>query len=83
MNIMARNETIAEINATLERLPDDRLNDLAALATAWTRPTVYSTLDEAERNAIDDALDALDRGEGETWDTVKDKLNAKLKTAGV
>ena len=76
---MARTETIAEINATLERLPDDRLNDLAALATAWTHPTVYSTLDDAERNAIDHAVDALDRGEGETWDTFKDKL----KTAGV
>jgi hypothetical protein len=80
---MARNETIAKINATLERLPDDRLDDLAVLAAAWTRPTAYSTLSDADRVAIDEALDALDRGEGETWETVKDGLDAKLKAAGV
>jgi hypothetical protein len=79
---MPRNETIEKINATLERLPDDRLDDLAALAAAWTRPTVYSTLSDADRNAIEAALEALDRGEGEAWETVKDRLDARLKSAG-
>jgi hypothetical protein len=83
MHAMPRNETIDQINATLEQLPDDRLNDLAALATAWTRPTAYSTLGDADRIAIDAALDALDRGEGETWETVRDGLDAKLEAAGV
>jgi len=80
---MPRNETIEQINATLERLPDDRLDDLAALATAWAQPTAYSALSDADRSAIDAALDALDRGEGESWETVKDGLDAKLKSAGV
>jgi hypothetical protein len=75
---MPRDETIEKINATLERLPDDRLDDLAAPAAAWTSPTTYSTLSDADRIAIDAALDALDRGEGEAWETVKDKLDAKL-----
>jgi hypothetical protein len=82
MHAMPRNEAIEQINATLERLPDDRLDDLAALAAAWARPTVYSTLSDAEKIAIDAALDALDRGEGETWEAVKDGLDAKLKAAG-
>jgi hypothetical protein len=68
---MPRTETIARINAALERLPDDRLEDLASLAAAWTRPTVYSTLSDADKRAIDDALDALDRGEGESWDLLR------------
>jgi hypothetical protein len=83
MLAMPRDETIEQINATLERLPDDRLNDLAALATAWARPTAYSSLSDADRLAIDAALDALDRGEGETWETVKGGLDAKLRAAGV
>ena len=80
---MARTETIAQINATLERLPDDRLDDLAVLAAAWMRPTAYSKLTDAERIAIDAALDALDRGEGEGWESVKGGLDARLKSAGV
>jgi hypothetical protein len=79
---MLRNETIQQINAALERLPDDRLTDLAALATAWARPTAYSSLSDADKIAIDAALDALDRGEVETWETVKDGLDARLKSAG-
>jgi hypothetical protein len=79
---MRRNRTIDQINATIKQLPDDRLDDLAALTAAWTRPTAYSTLSDADRTAIDAALDALDRGEGEAWETVKDGLDAKLKAAG-
>lgn len=79
---MPRNETIANINATLAQLPDDRLDDLAEIAAAWTRPTVYSSLGAADKAAIDAALDALDRGEGIAWETVKAQLDATLKTAG-
>ena len=80
---MPRNETIDQINVALQELPDDRLQDLAALATAWARPTAYSALSDTDRTAIDAALDALDRGEGVAWETVKDGLDAKLKAAGV
>lgn len=79
---MPRSEAIEQINAALERLPDDRLEDLAALAAAWASPTAYSMLSRADRMAIDAALDALDRDEGEAWKTVKDGLDAKLKAAG-
>jgi hypothetical protein len=79
---MPRNETIDQINLALKELPDDRLNDLAALARAWTHPTAYSALSDADRMTIDAALDALDRGEGETWESVKVGLDAKLKAAG-
>lgn len=79
---MRRNETIAHINATLAELPEDRLDDLAEIAAAWTRPTVYSSLSDTDKAAIDAALDALDRGEGVAWETVKAELDATLKAAG-
>ena len=80
---MTRKQAIAQINATLERLPDERLEAMAELAEAWTRPTAFSTLSPSDRAEIDAALDELDRGEGVGWDSVKASLEAKLKAAGV
>jgi hypothetical protein len=77
---MTRTQAIAQINATLEQLPDERL---AMLAEAWTRPTAYATLSDADKAEIDAALDELDRGEGDAWEDAKAELDAKLKAAGI
>lgn len=75
---MTRTQAIDLLKAKLDQLPDERIETLAELATAWTQPTVYSTLSDAEKAEIDAALDELDRGEGVPWDTVKADLEAKI-----
>jgi len=79
---MTRTEAIDLIKAKLDQLPAERIEMLAEMAQAWTEPTVYSTLSDAEKAKIDDALDRLDRGEGVPWEDVKARLDAKLKAAG-
>ncbi len=79
---MTRKQAIAQINATIERLPDEQLETLAELTAAWTQPSVYSTLSSAEQAEINAALDELDRGEGIDWKLVKAALDAQLKAAG-
>lgn len=80
---MTRAEAIAEIQAKLRRLPDDRLVALADVVSAWSEPSVFSGLSAAERAALDEAVDSLDRGEGVDLDTVEKALDEKLKAAGV
>ncbi len=79
---MTRTEAIDLIKAKLDQLPAERIEMLAEMAQAWTEPTVYSTLSDAEKTEIDAALDELDRGEGVPWETVKADLDAKIKAAG-
>ncbi len=79
---MTRTEAIDRIKAKLDELPDERIEVLAELTEAWSKPTVYSTLSDAEKAEIDAALDRLDRGEGVPLETVKARLDAKLKAAG-
>ena len=79
---MTRAEAIDLIQAKLIAMPDERVEALAELAEAWSKPTVYSTLPDAEKAAIDAALDRLDRGEGLSWIEVKARLDAMLKDAG-
>lgn len=79
---MTRTEAIDLIKAKLDELPAERVEMLAEMAKAWSEPTVYSTLSDAEKAEIDDALDRLDRGEGVPWEDVKTRLDAKLKAAG-
>ena len=79
---MTRAEAIDLIQAKLIAMPDERVEALAELAEAWSKPTVYSTLPDAEKAAIDAALDRLDRGEGVPWIEVKARLDAMLKDAG-
>jgi hypothetical protein len=79
---MTRTEALARIRDALSRLPDERVEVLADLACAWTKPSVYSILPDAEKAEIDAALDRLDRGEGVPIAEVKARLEAKLKDAG-
>ena len=79
---MTRTEAIDTLKARIDTLSDDRVAALAELASAWSRPTVYSTLPDAEKAEIDAALDELDRGEGIPWETVSADLEAKIKAAG-
>lgn len=76
--IMTRAQAIDLIKAQLDALPDERVEVLAELAQAWSEPTVYSTLSDAEKALINAALDRLDRGEGVLWEDVKARLNARL-----
>ncbi len=82
MGFMTRTQAIDLIKAKLDQLPAERVEMLAEMAQAWTEPTVYSTLSDAEKAEIDAALDELDRGEGVPWETVKADLDAKIKAAG-
>jgi hypothetical protein len=79
---MTRTQAIDLIKSKLDQLPDERIEMLAEMTQAWTEPTVYSTLCDAEKKKIDDAIDRLDRGEGVPWEDVKARLDAKLKAAG-
>ena len=76
---MTRRETITAIQAKLDRLPDDRLLALADVLRSWSQPT---TLSRADRDALDDSVDSLDRGEGIDLDAVDAWLEVKLNAAG-
>jgi hypothetical protein len=78
---MTRTEAISLIKAKLDTLPDDRLEVLAEVAQAADRPTIYSTLSDAEKAEIDVALDALDRGEGIPGEQVFDRLRQRIASA--
>ena len=78
---MTRSEAITQINAILEQLTSERLEVMAELAKAWTRPTIYSTLTDAERGEIDTALDELDRGEGIPGEQVFTELRERIASA--
>ncbi len=75
---MTRAQAIDLIKAKLDELPDERVEMLAEMAQAWSGPSVYSTLSDAEKAEIDAALDELDRGEGVPWETVRADLEAKI-----
>ena len=79
---MTRTQAIDLIKAKLDELTDERVETLAEMTKAWSEPTVYSTLSDAEKAEIDVALDELDRGEGVPWETVKADLDAKVKASG-
>lgn len=78
---MTRTQAIDLITTKLDQLPDERLETLAEMATAWTEPTVYASLSDAEKAEIDAALDELDRGEGIPGDQVFAELRQRVATA--
>jgi hypothetical protein len=78
---MTRSEAIAKIAADAEKLNDEQLEGLAALTAALVRPSVYSTLSQAEKDALDIALDRLDCGEGIAGEEVFGRLDARIAAA--
>lgn len=80
---MTRTEAIAEIQAKLGRLPDDRIVALVDVVRTWSQPTVFSGLSAADRADLDAAVDSLERGEGIDLDVVEAAIEAKLTAAGV
>ena len=78
---MTRTQAIDLIKAKLDTLPDDRIEVLAEVAIATDRPTVYSTLTDAEKPDIDAALDELDRGEGIPGAQVFSELRRRVAAA--
>ena len=78
---MTRTQTIDLIRAKLDTLSDDRLEVLAEVAAAPDRPTVYSTLTDAEKAEIDRALDELDRGEVVAGDQMFKELQRRIAAA--
>lgn len=80
---MNRAEAIATVESAIDNLSDERLEMLADVVRSWSGNTVFSSLPERERQALDEAFQSLDRGEGVLLDTVDASLEARLKAAGV
>jgi hypothetical protein len=80
---MSRHEAIATINAKLGVLPDEQIEALAGMVQSLSEGSVFASLSKADRAALDDAVDSLDRGEGIELATVDAELEAKLRAAGV
>lgn len=78
---MTRTQAIDLIRAKLDTLPDDRIEVLAEVASAWDKPTVYSTLSEADKAELDAAVDELDRGEGIPGGQVFGELRQRIAAA--
>lgn len=78
---MTRSEAIAQIAANAEQLNDEQLEGLAAFTAALVGPSVYSTLSQAEKAALDAALDRLDRGEGIPGEEVFARIDSRIAAA--
>ena len=78
---MTRTQAIDLIRAKLDTLPDDRIEALAEVASAWDKPTVYSTLGDADKADIDAAVDELDRGEGIPGEQVFGEMRQRIAAA--
>lgn len=78
---MTRTEAIAQITSTIQQLGDEQLVGLSAFAQRLAGPSVYSTLPDSEKQAIDDAMARLDRGEGIPGPKVFADLRSRIATA--
>ena len=83
---MDRNEAISAINGRLAAITDDQLAALAELTASLPtarETTVFETLTDEDKRAIDAAADAIARGEGRPWSEVSARLEKKLRAAEV
>lgn len=76
-----RTQTIDLIKSKLDTMSDEQLDALADMAQALSRNSVYSILSDADKTAIETALDELDRGAGVAWSSVRDELKDKIRSA--
>ena len=78
---MTKAEAIAQIATNAEKLNNDQLEALVALTSTLVEPSVYSTLSQADKAALDAALDRLDQGEGTPGEDVFARLDARIAAA--
>lgn len=78
---MIRTKALAQIASTAAQLDDAQLEALAEYTAYLAGPTVYATLPEADKVKIEQALDALDRGEAIPAEQVFAELEAHIRTA--
>ena len=75
---MTRAQAISTVESELPSLSDERIELLAEVDKAWSRPTLWSTLPLDERAKADQAVDSLDRGEGTPLADVEAELDVLL-----
>lgn len=78
---MNRTEAIAQIAGAIDQLDDEQLSGLAELTRGLVGPSVYSTLPESEKRAIEEAVARLDRGEGISGPQVFSDLRQRIASA--
>jgi hypothetical protein len=74
-------EAIARITTACQQLDDAQLADIEEYATSMLGPSVYSTLSESDRLAIDAAIAELDRGEKVSGPEFMAELKAGISAA--
>ena len=78
---MNRTQAIAQIAGTIDQLDDEQLAGLAEFTRWLVGPSVYSSLPESEKQAIEEAIARLDRGEGLPGPQVFSDLRNRIASA--
>ena len=65
------------LKARLALLPDERIEALAELADAYSRPTFFSTMTAEQKAELVKSIAEADRGEGVAADTVFDRVGRR------
>ena len=71
---MTRSEAINLLTARLAYLPDERIETLAELADAYSRPTFFSTMNAEQKTELAQSIAEADRGEGAVATTIFDRV---------
>ena len=71
---MTRTEAINLLTARLADLPDERIEMLAELADAYSRPSFFSTMTAEQEAELAQSIAEADRGEGVAAATVFDRV---------
>ena len=71
---MTRTEAINMLTARLADLSDERIETLAELADAYSRPTFFSTMTAKQHAGLAQSIAEADRGEGAAAATVFDRV---------
>ena len=65
------------LKARLAHLPDERIETLAELADAFSRPTFFSTMTAEQMAELAKSIAEADRGEGVAANTVFDRVGRR------